>query len=69
MSELKLHAVVNDAKSDDYIDIECNMTMEEIVDTFYDVITNIVDIEDEEEFHTLLHMLVLSSIKDFKDIE
>lgn len=69
MSELRLHAVVNDAKSDDYIDIECNMTMEEIVNTFYDVIVNVVDIEDEEEFYTLLHMLVLSSIKDFKDIE
>lgn len=64
MSELRLHAVVDDVKSD--IDIECNMTMEEIVDTFCDVITNIVDIEDEEEFNTLLHMLVLSSMKDIE---
>lgn len=66
MSELRLHAVINDAKSKDYIDVEGNMSVEEIVNTFYDVIVNIVDIEDEEEFHTLLHMLVLSSMKDIE---
>lgn len=64
MSELRLHAVINDAKSKDYIDVEGNMSVQEIVNTFYDVIVSIVDIEDEEEFYTLLHMLVLSSIKE-----
>lgn len=66
MSELRLHAVINDAKSKDYIDVEGNMSVEEIVNIFYDVIVNIVDIEDEEEFHTLLHMLVLSNMKDIE---
>lgn len=69
MSELRLHAVINDAKEKGHVDLEGNMSMQEIIDIFYMVILNVANIEDEEEFYTLLHMLVLSSIKDFKDAE
>lgn len=64
MSELRLHAVINDAKEKGHVDLEGNMSMQEIIDIFYMVILKVANIEDEEEFYTLLHMLVYSSIKE-----
>ena len=63
MSYINIKAIQNGTK-DDIIDVEGDMSSQEITDLYFNIISHMVEFDDEDEVYSLLHMLILSHMKE-----
>lgn len=63
MSYINIKAIQNGTK-DDIIDVEGDMSPQEITDLYFNIISHMVEFDDKDEVYTLLHMLILSHMKE-----
>jgi len=63
MSYLKVNAVVNNNEND-VLDVQGNMSPQEITDIFFNILSHMLKFDNEDEVFTLLHMLIMSHIEE-----
>lgn len=63
MSKLKINAVVDEGNRD-FIDVEGDASPAQITEIYMNIITRLVDFEDEDEFCKCLESLIVSSMKE-----
>lgn len=63
MSYINIKAIQNGTK-DDIIDVEGDMSPQGITDLYFNIISHMVEFDDEDEVYSLLHMLILSHMKE-----
>lgn len=63
MSYLKVNAVVNHNEND-VLDVQGDMSPQEITDIFFNILSHMLKFDNEDEVFTLLHMLIMSHIKE-----
>ena len=63
MSYINIKAIQN-GRDDDVIDVEGDMSPHGITDLYFNIISHMVEFDDEDEVYSLLHMLILSHMKE-----
>lgn len=63
MSYINIKAIQN-GRDDDVIDVEGDMSLQGITDLYFNIISHMVEFDDEDEVYSLLHMLILSHMKE-----